>query len=435
MSLLLTRGQVVWTESSRQACQVEDLLGEGGQGGVYRVRVADRQAALKWYYPQFSTPAQRRVLETLVKRGAPTSRFLWPLELVSAPSRPGLGYLMPLRENRYKGVADLMKRRLDPTFRVLTTLGFELAHSFLQLHSKGLCYRDISFGNIFFDPATGEVLIADNDNVTVDGEGEIGILGTPRFMAPEVVRGAASPSIQTDLYSLAVLLFYILMMHHPLEGKRELAIHSFDLPAMNRLYGFEPVFVFDPDDASNRPVQGAHDNLFFLWPIYPQPLRDLFTRAFTEGIRDPLHGRVREGEWRAIMIQLRDSIYYCHHCGAENFADPARAAGGICWQCNKRLRLPLRLQLPRQLVMLNHNTELFPHHLTADSLYDFSRPLAAVSRHPERGDVWGLKNLSEIPWSVTPPRDHQPKMVPPGLSLTLQSGTQINFGKVMGEIL
>jgi serine/threonine protein kinase len=114
----------------------------------------------------------------------------------------------------------------------------------------GLCYRDISFGNVFFDPDTGEVLICDNDNVAVDGEGKIGVLGTPRFMAPEIVRGEALPSMHTDVFSLAVLLFYMLIMHHPLEGKRELAIKCLDLPAMNKLYGTDPLFIYDPDDDS-----------------------------------------------------------------------------------------------------------------------------------------------------------------------------------------
>src|SRR3954452_6732203 len=147
-----------------------------------------------------------------------------------------------------------MKRRGWTSFRALATAGLELADSYLQLHARGLCYRDISFGNVFFDPESGDVLICDNDNVAVDGSATAGVLGTPRFMAPEVVRGEVLPSTQTDLYSLAVLLFYMLTVHHPLEGAREAAIRCLDLPAMTRLYGTEPLFIFDPRDASNRAV-------------------------------------------------------------------------------------------------------------------------------------------------------------------------------------
>src|SRR5207244_4661707 len=128
--------------------------------------------------------------------------------------------------------------------------GVELADGALLLHAgKGLCYRDINYNNVFFDPDTGEVRVCDNDNVDINGQpGEIG--GTPSFMAPEIVRGEALPSIETDRHSLAVLLFLMFLMHHPLEGRREAAIHCLDNPARRQLYGAQPVFIFDPSDPS-----------------------------------------------------------------------------------------------------------------------------------------------------------------------------------------
>jgi serine/threonine protein kinase len=434
MLQILPAGETVRTQSTAIDCQVGELLGGGGQGEVYRAVLSGKPVALKWYLPRAATQLQRNSLESLIRKGAPNSRFLWPLDLVTSASHDGFGYVMPLRDASYRGLVDLMKRRIDPTFRALSTAGFELAHSFLQLHSKGLCYRDISFGNLFLNPDTGEILICDNDNVAIDGDTSAGILGTPRFMAPEVVRGQAMPSTQTDLYSLAVLLFYLFTVHHPLEGQRELAIHSFDLPAMTRLYGLEPVFIFDPANASNRPVRGYHDNALDSWPIYPRFLRDLFTKAFTAGIEDPAHGRVREGEWRSAMIRLRDSILYCQRCGIENFyespADPAPA----CWSCQTPIRVPFRIRTSRSLMILNHDSQLYPHHIDDQRAYDFSSPVAAVSRHPQNPDLWGLKNLSNEPWSFQTANDITPASVPPGRSVTLAPGTRINFGKCQGEV-
>ena len=106
-------------------------------------------------------------------------------------------------------------------------------------------------------------------------------------MAPEVVRGDDLPSTQTDLFSLAVLLFLILMNHHPLDGRKETEIHCFDLQAMTRLYGCEPVFIFDPADESNRPLPGYHDNALAYWPIYPRFLQEKFIQSFTAGIERP----------------------------------------------------------------------------------------------------------------------------------------------------
>jgi hypothetical protein len=133
-------------------------------------------------------------------------------------------------------------------------------------------------------------------------------------MAPEVVRGEALPNIESDLYSLATLLFYMFMLHHPLEGKKEREIKCLDPPAMTRLYGTDPIFIFDPNDRSNAPVAGEQDNAIAFWPIYPQFLRDRFITAFTDGIRNPQNGRVRESQWRGDMVRLRDAIIYCQAC-------------------------------------------------------------------------------------------------------------------------
>src|SRR5262249_26012183 len=154
------------------------------------------------------TPGQFKNLQTLVEKGSPSPQFLWPIELASQAGVPGYGYLMPLRAPHYAGILDLMKRRVEPPFRVLATAGMHLADCYLQLHARGFCYCDISFGNLFWDATNGEVLICDNDNVIVNGQvPEVG--GTIGFMAPEVTTGAASPSIDSDKHSLAVLLFYM----------------------------------------------------------------------------------------------------------------------------------------------------------------------------------------------------------------------------------
>ena len=124
----------------------------------------------------------------------------------------------------------------------------------------GAKYQDISFGNLFFNPDNGDVLICDNDNVSFDNSKPGGVLGTPGFMAPEIVRGEKRPSKDTDRYSLSVLLFYLFMVNHPLEGKLEASIRCMDMAARVKLYGTDPVFIFDPNNKTNRPVKGIHDN-------------------------------------------------------------------------------------------------------------------------------------------------------------------------------
>jgi len=432
-------GQTVWLEIAGERCEIKELIGSGGQGQVYHTSINGQDCALKWYFPPSATDAQRTAIERLIQKGPPNDRFLWPLDTAVCQGHTSFGYLMPLREPRYRGMAELMSRAVDPTFRTLTTMALELADSFLRLHSLGFCYSDISFGNIFFDPVTGEISICDNDNVAVDGEGQSDVLGTPRFMAPEIVREEAKPNIGTDLYSLAVILFYMFMLHHPLEGRREREVPCLDLSAMKKLYGTDALFIFDPKHGANRPVAGVHNNATLFWNLYPGYVRDIFTRAFTEGLRDP-GARVRESEWRTVFTRMRDQIFYCHHCGAENFlADEGDLPGPLveqkCWSCQEIPVQPMRLLIGRHSIVLNQDTLLYPHHLDANRRNDYSEIMAEMVPHPKRPDVWGLKNVSGQTWTTIPPSGAPIVEVASGRSVSLVPGLRIRFGVSEGTVL
>jgi len=430
-------GQTVWLEIAGEPCEIKELIGSGGQGQVYHTSIHGQDFALKWYFPHSATAEQRAAIERLIHKGPPNDRFLWPQDIALCPGLSSFGYLMPLREPRYRGMAELMSRVVDPTFRTLTTVGLELADSFLRLHSLGFCYRDISFGNIFFDPVTGEVSICDNDNVAIDGEGTGGVIGTPRFMAPEIVRGDSKPSIGSDLYSLAVILFYMFMVHHPLEGRREREIACLDLPAMKKLYGTDALFIFDPKHGANRPVAGIHNNATLFWNLYPGYVREIFTRAFTGGLRDAGE-RVRESEWGTLFARMRDQIFYCRTCGAENFlvaeGDLPPLVDQKCWACQEVTVPPPRLVLGRHSIALNRDTVLYAHHLDVNRRNDYSEVMAEMVPHPTRADVWGLKNVSGHTWTLVPPSGVSIE-VGPGRSVSLVSGLRIRFGTADGTVM
>lgn len=430
MSTLLQSKQVIFGDLTQQPYTIDIFLGAGTQGEVYRADANGQPVAIKWYFPHYiqNDEQLRQRLENAIRKGSPDDNFLWPLELVVKPDNHSFGYVMPLRPSNFKSIVDLMRRRAEPSFYALISACLQLSESFLQLHAKGLCYRDINFNNVFFDPNTGDILICDNDNVDVNGA-KGAISGTPRFMAPELVRCETPPNTESDLFSLSILLFYMLMLHHPLEGKKEASIRCFDQSAMNKLYGTEPLFIFDPKDNSNAPVAGLHDNALVYWVIYPQFLRDVFTRAFTSGINDQ-HGRIRENEWRVILINLRDSIFYCR-CGGQNFYDNGNIRN--CWACNHPLVYPPRLHFNNSVVMLNHDTKLYAHHTDSTKKFDFSTPQAVLSRHPQDPNRWGLQNLSNNPWTITLP-DNSIKTVDPQRSVNLAAGVSINFGNVTAEI-
>ena len=230
------------------------------------------------------------------------------------------GYLMPIKTPNFISMSDLLGCQTEPSFRALSRVGFQLAHSFLKLHAAGLCYRDINFGNVFFNPDDGDIRIADNDNVDVNLTPG-GIKGTAWLHGARGGQRCGGPQCSSDRFSLAVLLFFIFMVGHPLKGKRELTLpyNATDPDQSHRLCALEPVFIFDPNNDSNRPQPGIHDNPMSFWPIYPGSLRKLFTRAFTVGLHDP-DARMMENEWRKEMSALRDSIFIVRTAGRRTFS-------------------------------------------------------------------------------------------------------------------
>ena len=420
--------------SSGKSLNIVKFLGSGGQGEVYEVNYEGRRLALKWYFIQTGTQNQKTMIERLVKLGKPDERFLWPVDVLTVHKKKSFGYLMPLRPFQFSNIVDLMKRRVEPSFDSVITACIQLADSFYKLHQKDLCYRDISFGNFFFHARTGDILICDNDNVTPTSIDHSGVLGTPRFMAPEVVLGKSKPNMSSDLFSLSVLIFYMLMMHHPLEGKLEKNIKCFDLPAMTKLYGERPVFIFDPINSINRPVPGYHDNAIAFWPIYTERIRELFVHTFTKGSRIP-NQRISEKVWREVLIELKNSITVCE-CGMENFYDIQKLKQNQhnrCWHCNRVLYPASRLKINNEVIILNLNTKLYGHHLMAQEKYRFKKILAEVVPHPLIPERTGLKNLSRVPWKVRT-KLGKSLSIDFGKSFTIEDGTSIDFGEVTGMI-
>lgn len=294
---------------------VTDRLGEGGQGVVYKVKYGNAFYALKWYLPGKIQEPKRFYdnLENNAKRGAPTGAFLWP-KFLTTQQNGSFGYLMDLRPNGYKDFGDfLLARTHFSGFDAVTNAALNIVNGFRELHRAGLSYQDLNDGNFFINPATGDVLICDNDNVAPYGE-NLGIAGKARFMAPEVVTHKKMPDIHTDRFSLAAVLFMMLFLSHPLEGQQTM------VPCMTeeleyKFYGTGPVFIYDDNDGRNRPVPGVNANVIKIWPVYPEFIREAFKTAFSYKmlVDDPEH-RITESEWQKLFVRLRDQTVECA-CG------------------------------------------------------------------------------------------------------------------------
>ncbi|HUJ06897.1 MAG TPA: hypothetical protein VLX31_12390 [Streptosporangiaceae bacterium] len=415
------------------AVTVGERLGEGGQGVVHAVTIGGAPYAVKWYR---YTPSGdlRKSIAALVERGRPHRDFIWPIDLVVSDEVAGFGYVMPRLEPRFSSFAQLVSRPEQPPFRTVITIGRHLVTAFEALHSAGLCYRDISFGNLWVDADGAEVAIIDNDNVGLDS-GEVFVWGTLRFMAPEVVRREAAPSSLTDLHSLAVFLFYLFMHGHPLEGVRTDESYSWaekdhhsETDLALRHFGTEPVFIFDPVDHSNPPRPG--DPVSIWWRLYPRFFRAVFERAFTSGLRDPSGiGRVAEGVWRRALIRLADCVSVCS-CQASVFHDPDDPSLR-CWNCNQIPPRPMRMELPGSIVVMSPGATITPHHLSRNR--DVDTVLGVVENHPARPGELVLRNCSTKSWTMTPDGE-APKAVDPQRRLGIRPMT-IDFGSAHGRII
>jgi DNA-binding NarL/FixJ family response regulator/tRNA A-37 threonylcarbamoyl transferase component Bud32 len=113
----------------------------------------------------------------------------------------------------------------DEALQIFRELMFALG----DIHEQGILHRDLKPQNLMFR-ADGSLAILDFgiakhvDAIDRTSHGEV--LGTPRYMSPEQVRGAAL-DLRTDIYSAGVLLFQMLSGTHLFDGETavEVALH------------------------------------------------------------------------------------------------------------------------------------------------------------------------------------------------------------------
>lgn len=408
---LFEPGKVIKTDFGAPI-KIVKYLASGGQGDVYIVEYGGKQKALKWYKPQAlrDPNAFYENLKRNADKGSPDKAFLWP-DAVTERVDGSFGYVMDLRP---EGYYELSKILASPkynfaSFKTVAEACIRIVSAFRILHSIGYSYQDLNDGNFFINLKTGDVLICDNDNVAPNGT-HTGIIGKPRYMAPEIVTGDGKvmPDTWSDRFSLAVILFILIFTSHPLEGKRWLVPCLTDKIARD-LYGSNPVFVLDEKDSSNRPVKGIHENLQSTWPYMPEYLKNAFKDAFSqEALHNPQR-RMTESDWLEILTRFRSDIVICA-CGNSIILKDTNTA--TCEICGKSYKIPHELKLPKYSIAINKGTRIYRCQLGMCNVANALDPVGFVVANDQ--NKLYLKNMTTTTWSAVTPSGKVNQVAPGG---------------------
>lgn len=410
----LKKGQKVNLTIGSQATIIKEL-GRGGQGIVYLVELGGQQMALKWY---INPPDNKfyKNLEHNITAGAPSDAFIWP-EYLTKKGYGSYGYIMKLRPNDYFEFGNyLLARKNFKSFNAMMAAAMKICDGFMMLHRFGYSYQDLNDGNFFIRPTDGDVLICDNDNVMPQGE-KSGIMGKARYMAPEIVAGGI-PDKYSDRFSLSVILFMLFFANHPFEGAKVVACPCMTEKFEKEFYGNKALFIYNPDDKSNLPVRGVHQNVIKRWPLFPSLLKQTFMDQFSEEkLRNP-NKRMIEQEWERVISRVRDELVICPHCHEETFVD-TNANNLKCINCGKEIDISKKMKLGTRIQILTAGTKLY---IDNDNIPD-----GEVDFFPSDKNLLVIRNLTEASWHVDTPSG-KVKVVAPGDFLPILNGLKISFG-------
>ncbi len=201
-------------------------------------------------------------------------------------------------------------------FRSTMQMAILLSRSLRRMHQAGLAHSDLSFNNVLIDPKSGKCVVIDIDSLVVPGLYPPEVIGTRGYVAPEVLQTLGMehskrkyPGVQTDLHSMAVLIYEYIFLRHPIIGPK---IYSRDAEEDDYLcLGECATFVEDPEDTSNRPkdLKGTIQDL-------GPELETLFIRAFSKGLHSP-EKRPSAMEWERGLVKTWNMIHSCSNPNCE----------------------------------------------------------------------------------------------------------------------
>lgn len=195
--------------------RITRLIGEGGMASVYEALHEKLQSkvAIKVLNPILTANANIR------QRFENEARFMAGLNhtnitrVIDYEERPDLlAIVMEFLEGEDLNV--IIKKHGPMPLTEAIPIFLQALDAFEYAHQKGIVHRDVKPSNIFIEPSgTAKILdfgiakiVGGADDMTVTGTQ----MGTPVYMSPEQVNTDKNIDHRSDIYSLAVTLFYML---------------------------------------------------------------------------------------------------------------------------------------------------------------------------------------------------------------------------------
>ena len=195
--------------------RVEEVLGQGGMGAVFRVHDlrTDRGLALKRGVGRDARKASKR--KALLEREYHILAQLAHPRIIEVYDY-GVDELGPYYTMELLDGSDLDRRGRLP-WREACALLCDVASSLAILHSRGLLHRDVSSRNVRCT-ADGRAKLLDFGAMTAMGSAK-DVVGTPPFVAPEALALQALDA-RSDLFALGTLAYYLLTARHAYPARR-----------------------------------------------------------------------------------------------------------------------------------------------------------------------------------------------------------------------
>jgi serine/threonine-protein kinase len=206
--------------------RLEELLGEGGMGRVYRGTDPEgEQVAVKIVKAELARDSVFRKRFDREAKVAQRVDHPHVVPVIEAGEQDGIPYLVQVfitggsLEHRIKAEGKLP---LDDTVRICTSVASGLD----ALHTEGLIHRDIKPANILLDdegvPYIADFGLAkDRDASILTKAGQA--LGSMDYMAPEQIRGE-EVSAQSDVYALGCVMYECLAGKPPFADRQGMRI-------------------------------------------------------------------------------------------------------------------------------------------------------------------------------------------------------------------